>query len=157
MLLKKPARSLPAEAGVYQLKRWEIVEFVETMQRDESLAMSLRLKRKGAADEDGRERKEGGRDKEEVPLQNISSSLLSPLFSLPPPPSPMKETEEGEGERKVKMFVLTKGLLVTLGNGDTKQSKARSIKRYWSPRKMGGREFFGTFTQIDYKLWTGTT
>jgi hypothetical protein len=36
-------------------------------------------------------------------------------------------------------------------------SPSLSLKRRWSPRKMGGREFFGTFTQIDYKLWTGTT
>jgi hypothetical protein len=57
------------EAGIYQLKRWEVVELVETKRSDGSLAMTLRLKRKRAADEGacdvkkaptGRERNEGG-------------------------------------------------------------------------------------------------
>jgi hypothetical protein len=62
------AGSLPAEAGSCHLKRWEVVNFFETMRSDGSLAMTLRLKRKRkrAADEDvkkaptGRERKKVG-------------------------------------------------------------------------------------------------
>ena len=36
----------------YERKRWEVVEFVETMRSDGSLVMTLRLKRKRAADEE---------------------------------------------------------------------------------------------------------
>jgi hypothetical protein len=43
--VKTPTTLLPAEAGIYQLKCWEVVEFVETMRSDASLAMTLRLKR----------------------------------------------------------------------------------------------------------------
>ena len=46
------ARLLLANAGgCYERKRWKVVHFVETRRSDGSLAMTLRLKRKRAADE----------------------------------------------------------------------------------------------------------
>ena len=47
----RDARSLPTEGGgCYERKRWKVVHFVETQRSDGSLAMTLRIKRKRAAD-----------------------------------------------------------------------------------------------------------